>query len=252
MEAVPSYSDHPWIRFYEAGIPAHLEYPDITLGEVMSRTVSKYPDHTALLFFGKKISYGQLDALVNRFAHALVGLGVKKGDRVALMLPNIPQMVIAYYGTLRMGAIAVATNPLYHEHELEVQLKDSGAETLVAVDMFHPIIAHALSKTGVKELILCGIKDYLPFPLNLLYPIKAKIEKQWVRVKRVPPIYDFLVPARARPRQHPVNVDCFSRRHCHFAVYRRYDRRTPKGAILTHRNLVANAGISRAWLTLRE
>jgi long-chain acyl-CoA synthetase len=111
MEAVPSYSEHPWVRFYEAGIPAHLEYPEITLGEVLSGTVSKFPDHTALLFFGKRISYGQLDELVNRFAQALVGLGVTKGDRVALMLPNIPQMVIAYYGTLRTGAIAVATAP---------------------------------------------------------------------------------------------------------------------------------------------
>jgi long-chain acyl-CoA synthetase len=246
MEAVPSYSEHPWVRFYEAGIPAHLEYPEITLGEVLSGTVSKFPDHTALLFFGKRISYGQLDELVNRFAQALVGLGVTKGDRVALMLPNIPQMVIAYYGTLRTGAIAVATNPLYHEHELEVQLKDSGAETLVAVDMFYPIISRTLPRTSVAKLILCGIKDYLPFPLDLLYPIKAKIEKQWVSVKRVPPIYDFLSlisGARATPVNAKVTPDDVA-----ILQYTGGTTGTPKGAILTHRNLVANAVHNRVWL----
>jgi len=250
MEVVPSYSGHPWIRFYEAGIPAHLEYPDITLGEVLSNTASKFPDHTALIFYGKKISYGQLDALVNRFANALAGLGVKKGDRVALMLPNIPQMVIAYYGTLRSGAVAVATNPLYHAHELEVQLKNSAAETLVAVDMFYPVISPVLSKTGVKKLILCGIKDYLPFPLDLLYPIKARIEKQWVSVNRVSPIYDFL-SVISIARATPVNADVSPKDNA-ILQYTGGTTGTPKGAILTHRNLVANAVQNRAWLTVRK
>jgi long-chain acyl-CoA synthetase len=250
MEAVPSHSGHPWTRFYEAGVPAHLEYPDITLGEALSNTASKFPDHTALIFYGKKISYGQLDALVNRFANALAGLGVNKGDRVALMLPNIPQMVIAYYGTLRRGAVAVATNPLYHAHELEVQLKNSSAETLVAVDMFYPVISPVLSRTGVKKLILCGIKDYLPFPLDLLYPIKARIEKQWVSVKRVPPIYDFLSVisnAGATPVNAAVSPDDNA-----ILQYTGGTTGTPKGAILTHRNLVANAVQNRDWLTVRK
>ena len=247
MEAVPSYSGHPWIRSYEAGVPAHLEYPDITLGEVLSSTASRFPDNTALIFYGEKISYGKLDALVNRFANALAGLGVNKGDRVALMLPNIPQMVIAYYGTLRRGAVAVATNPLYHAHELEVQLKNSGAETLVAVDMFYPVISPVLSKTGVKKLILCGIKDYLPFPLDLLYPIKARIEKQWVSVKRVPPIYDFL-SVLGKAGTTPVHAEVSPDDNA-ILQYTGGTTGTPKGAILTHRNLVANAVQNRDWLT---
>jgi long-chain acyl-CoA synthetase len=240
----------PWVQFYEPGVSATLSYPDLTLGGVLEETTRKFPDHTALLFFGKKITYAELDRLVNRFARALAGLGVKKGDRVALMLPNIPQMVIAYYGTLRLGAIAVATNPLYHAHELEVQLKDSGAETLVAVDMFYPVISQALPKTSVKSLILCGIKDYLPFPLNLLYPIKAKIEKQWVSVKRVPPIHDFLaIIARAsdaRPDAHVSSQDTA------ILQYTGGTTGIPKGAILTHRNLVVNAVQCRTWLTVRN
>lgn len=227
-----------------------LSYPDLTLGGVLEETTRKFPDHTALLFFGKKTTYAELDRLTNRFARALAGLGVKKGDRVALMLPNIPQMVIAYYGTLRLGAIAVTTNPLYHAHELEVQLKDSGAETLVAVDMFYPVISQALPKTAVKRLILCGIKDYLPFPLNLLYPIKAKIEKQWVSVKRIPPIHDFLaLIAHASDARPDAAV---SSRDTAILQYTGGTTGIPKGAILTHRNLVVNAVQCRTWLTVRN
>jgi len=243
-------SPFPWIKSYEPGVPPRLRYPDITLGDMLAETATKFPDHTALIFYGKKTSYSELNALVNRYAQAISRLGVKKGDRVALMLPNIPQMVIAYYGTLRTGAIAVATNPLYHEHELEVQLKDSGAETLLAVDMFYPVISGALPKTGVKRLILCGIKDYLPFPLNLLYPIKAMIEKQRVRVKRVPPIYDFLSLLSGTPAT-PVNA-AVSPDDTAILQYTGGTTGTPKGAILTHRNLVVNAVQNRDWLTMRK
>jgi long-chain acyl-CoA synthetase len=250
MAAVMSYAERPWTKFYEPGVPASINYPEITLGGVLAQTASKFPSHTALLFYGKKITFSELGQLANRFSRALTGLGVIKGDRVALMLPNIPQMVIAYYGTLRTGAIAVSTNPLYHEHELEVQLKDSGAETLVALDMFYPVIAHVLPRTSVKNLILCGIKDYLPFPKNLLYPIKAKIEKQWVNVKRAAPIYDFLDLIKRKsgaPVETVVSPDDTA-----LLQYTGGTTGIPKGAVLTHRNLVANAVHNRAWLTLRH
>ena len=252
MDAVMPYAEteRPWLKFYETGVPPSLAYPDITLGHVLAQTASKFPAHTALLFYGKKISYAGLDALANRFARALTGLGVKKGDRVALMLPNIPQMVIAYYGALRTGAVVVTTNPLYHEHELEVQLKDSGAETLVAVDMFYPVISRVLPKTGVKRLILCGIKDYLPFPKNLLYPIKAMVEKQWVSVKRLPPIYDFVGLMKDEPGgefETPVAPGDTA-----LLQYTGGTTGVPKGAVLTHRNLVVNAVQCRAWLSVRN
>jgi long-chain acyl-CoA synthetase len=245
-----TYADHPWTKFYEPAVAPSLAYPDITLSAVLAETARKFPDHPALLFYGKKIKYSELDRLTNRFAHALRGLGVSKGDRVALMLPNIPQMVIAYFGTVRIGAIAVPTNPLYHEHELEIQLKDSGARTLVAVDMFYPVISRVLPRTEVKNLILCGIRDFLPFPKDLLYPIKAIIEKQWVRVKRTPPIYDFLHLIHDAPDTDidaPVLPDDVA-----LLQYTGGTTGIPKGAVLTHRNLVVNAVQSRAWLTLQN
>jgi long-chain acyl-CoA synthetase len=222
----------------------------MTLGDMLGQTARKFPDHPALVFFGKTITYAELDLLTDRFANALLGIGIVKGDRVALMLPNIPQMVIAYYGTLRAGAIAVATNPLYHSHELEVQLKDSGAVALVAADMFSPVITPVLPRTGVKHLILCGIQDYLPFPLNLLYPIKAKLEKHWFPVRRVPPIHDFLALVRnaaaGAPRAEVAPDDMA------ILQYTGGTTGIPKGAVLTHRNLVVNATQCRAWLTVRN
>ncbi|MDH4161136.1 MAG: long-chain fatty acid--CoA ligase [Nitrospirota bacterium] len=250
MTALETRTDRPWVNFYEPGISGSLVYPDLSLGGVLAETARKFPDHTALSFFGARITYQELDRLVNRFAHGLMHLGVSKGDRVALMLPNIPQMVIAYYATLRIGAIAVATNPLYHSHELEVQLRDSGAKVLVAVDMFYPVIAPVLPRVAVKALVLCGIKDYLPFPLNLLYPLKAMLEKQWVPVKRIAPIHDFLQLVRSGYDTAPaavVKADDIA-----ILQYTGGTTGIPKGAVLTHRNLVVNATQCRAWLTIRN
>ncbi len=243
-------SNRPWLNFYEPGVARNLSYPDITLGKVLTQTAERFPDHTALLFYGREISYREVDALANRFARALTGLGVKKGDRVALMLPNIPQMVISYYGTLKTGAIAVPTNPLFQSHELEVQLRDSGAQTLVAVDMFYPVISRALPKTDIKRLILCGIKDFLPFPLNVLYPLKARMEKQWVSVKRIRPIFD-LPDLLAKESDAPVDT-AVSADDVALFQYTGGTTGIPKGAVLTHRNLVVNAVQSRAWLNLHN
>ena len=241
------FNERPWLKFYEASVAPALTYPEVTLGNVLSQTAGKYPHQTALLFYGKKITYAELDALVNKFAHALIDLGIRKGDRVALMLPNIPQMVIAYYGTLRTGAIAVPTNPLYHEHELAIQLNDSGAETLVAVDMFYPVISHVLLNTKVKQVVLCGIKDFLPFPLNFLYPLKARIDKQWVSVRRIPPLYDFLQIMRHVPST-PITVDV-APTDTALLQYTGGTTGLPKGAVLTHRNLVVNATQAKAWFS---
>ena len=242
--------ERPWLKFYEEGVPTSLTYPDLTLGNVLRETAIKFPRQTAYVFYGKKINYAELDALANRFANALIRLGVRKGDRVALMLPNIPQMVIALYGTLKTGAVAVPTNPLYHEHELEVQLNDCGAQTLVAVDMFYPVISRVLPMTRVKDLILCRIKDFLPFPLNLLYPLKAAMDGQRVRVRRTPPIHDFMNLLKGASSGEPgMQV---SPGDTAVLQYTGGTTGVPKGAVLTHRNLVVNAVQCRAWLLIHN
>jgi long-chain acyl-CoA synthetase len=246
------YGERPWARSYESGIPASLDYPETTLAEILTRTAAHFGNHPALLFYGASIRYSELESLAHRFASALLRLGVRKGQRVALMLPNIPQMVIAYYGTLRIGAVVVATNPLYREHELETQLRDSGAETLVVLDQFFPVASrvHAFATTQLKRIIVCGVRDYLPFPKNLLYPIKAMIEKQRVRVKRSPPVYDFIDIVH-RENDDPIDAH-ITPDDIAALQYTGGTTGTPKGAVLTHRNLVVNAAQCRAWLSVRD
>jgi long-chain acyl-CoA synthetase len=131
---------HPWIRHYEQGVPAHLDIPDQPLTWLLDRTASRYPGRTALIYHGTKLSYAQLAHHTHRFATALQSLGINKGERVAIALPNIPQYPIAFYGALLAGAVVVPTNPLYTEREMQHQLADSGARVLVMLDTFYPLV----------------------------------------------------------------------------------------------------------------
>src|SRR5581483_205972 len=174
--------DRPWLKFYDSSVPPRLEYPEIPLFQFLTDSARRFPENCALLYYGKQMIYRELVGQTNRFAQALMKLGVRKGDRVAIMLPNLPQCVIAYYGALKIGAIAVMTNPLYVERELQIQLSDSGAETMIALDLFYPRIGKIRKETGLKNIILTSVRDYLPWHLKLLYPIKARKEGQSIRV----------------------------------------------------------------------
>ncbi len=238
--------ERPWLRQYEAGVPATLSYPDIPLSQFLIDSASRHPDRTALEFYGRRISYRQLNTLTDRFAQALIRLGIRKGERVALMLPNCPQTVIGYFGVLKAGAWVVATNPLYVGTEVAHQVTDAGAETILALDQFYPRIEEVRTRTPLKRIILTRVSDYLPWLKRLLYPLKARRQGQWVDVKRVPPLYDFcalLQAAPAEPPSVPVSADDIA-----LLQYTGGTTGVPKGAMLTHRNLVANAIQCRRWL----
>ena len=143
MAVQPQPVERPWVRFYDDGVPAHLTYPDILLHHILEQSARKYPRLTALLFFGRQITYAELDVLASRFAAGLQRLGVRQGTPVSIHLPNSPQFVIAYYGILKAGGIAVPHNPLYTEREIEHQLKDAGVEVAVTLSQFFPRVAAA-------------------------------------------------------------------------------------------------------------
>src|SRR6266700_4192365 len=164
-------STRPWVRFYEEGVSAHLTIPDYPLTWLLDQTAKKYPGHTALIYFGTKLSYAQLSTLANRFAIGLQKLGIQKGDRVAIALPNIPQYPVAFYGVLRAGAVAVPTNPLYTEREMQHQLADSGARVLVMLDDFYPVVRAIRANTALEHIIVTSPADYLPPLLHTLYPL---------------------------------------------------------------------------------
>jgi long-chain acyl-CoA synthetase len=246
-----SFMDRPWLKYYETNVPPNLQYPATPLFQFLNDSAKRYPENNAILFYGKGMTYRQLTEETNRFAHALIGLGVRKGDRVAIMLPNLPQCIIAYYGALKAGAVVVMTNPLYVERELQIQMADSGAETIIALDFFYPRIEKIKQQTSLKKIILTSVRDALPWLLSLLYPIKAKKEGQWIQIEKVPPIYDMGELMKKAPESDPgVSVGSAD---LALLQYTGGTTGIPKGVMLTHQNLVANALQCRHWMpTLRE
>jgi len=238
--------DRPWLEFYEAGVPESLEIPAVPLFHFLTGSAAQMPEKEALSFYNKAMSYGELDAQTNRFAHALKTLGVQKGDRVAVMLPNLPQCVIAYYGALKLGAVVVMTNPLYVEREVQVQLADSGAETIIALDFFYPRIEESLKETPLKRVILTSIRDALPWFLSLLYPLKAKREGQWIDIKKTPPLYDMKLLMEEAPST-PLQADV-APSDLALLQYTGGTTGTPKGVMLTHQNIVVNTLQCRRWM----
>jgi long-chain acyl-CoA synthetase len=246
-----AHMERPWLKHYGAEVPAHLSYPQVPLHQLLIDSARRFPRHSALEFYGRRISYRELNELTDRFASALIDLGLKKGDRMAIMLPNIPQTVIGYFGALKAGVCVVQTNPLYVAQELTTQLTDAGAETVLALDLFYPRIQEVMQRIPLKRVILTGVKDYLPWLKRLLYPLKARREKQTISVERVPPIYDFAWLMKQASSSHPqptISADDIA-----LLQYTGGTTGIPKGVMLTHRSLVANAMQCRHWLYgLRE
>lgn len=164
----------PWLSNYPEGMPVDYEYEKMNMPGSLTRIAEKYPQNDALLFMGKKITYSELEALINQFAKALMDLGVKKGDKVAIHLPNVPQVVIANYAVMKIGAVLVMINPLYTERELEYQFNDSDAKVLVTLDILMPRVINVKDKTKIEAIICCHLNDYLPFPKKQLLPILKK------------------------------------------------------------------------------
>ncbi len=193
-----------WHRSYAKGVPASIDYEKITMPEALRRSAERFPDHPALIMMGREISYKALDDDVDRFATALAGLGVRRGDTVALVLPNIPDMVIASYALFRLGAIAVMNNPLYTERELEHNLLDSGAKTAVCLDFFVPRLLGLKEKTSLKTIIVSHIR-------NFITETKTQMQKDHYALHMdVPPqegVFDFMdLLNRTKPDPPDVSV----------------------------------------------
>lgn len=167
-------TEKPWLRHYPEQIPHELQFEDQTLHSILQQSAQQFSEKTAIHFLGKKRSYREVYEDALKMADYLLSLGIQKGDRVSIMLPNCPQAVIAYYGVLFSGGIVVQTNPLYTERELEHLLHDSGATIIITLDMLYPAAYKMKALTSIRHIIATSIKDYLPFPKNLLYPIVQK------------------------------------------------------------------------------
>jgi long-chain acyl-CoA synthetase len=244
-----------WHKYYEAGVPRMVDIPDIPLYEVLRNCARVYPNKTALrlilrylpmgLQLGSTMSYTQLDQASDRFAAALYSLGVRQGDRVAIMLPNIPQQPIAYFGTIKAGAIVVNTNPTYTVRELHHQLHDSGAETIVTLTGIYARVQEARPDTNLKRIITTDIVDSLPFYWRLLAAPKLRASDLMADVPSAPDTYDFYKLLGSHPPKAPTVT--YAPDDVVLFQYTGGTTGIPKAAMLTHRNLLSNLKQIHAW-----
>lgn len=249
--------DHIWYQHYEKDVPHTLEYPDAPLYKMLDDSADAYPERAALIFgavaaklpgqplMDAQMPYRVLREAVNRFANALLKLGVKKGDRVAIYLPNCPQFAIAFYGTLKAGGVIAPVNPIYTRPELEFILKDSGAETIIALSQFYPNVQAVRGKTKLKNVIVTNIKEYFPPLLKTLFTLSME-KKQGHRVELAAGDHWFQDMLKAESAVAP-NLDVKSEDDA-VLLYTGGTTGLPKAAELTHANLYANAMQLRAWV----
>ncbi len=242
----------PWVRHYEEGVPSTIGLTRHSLSRFLSSSARRFPRRTAIRFGGGSISFRRLDEITNRFANGLRALGVAPGDRVMLLLPNLPQTIVAYYGTMRVGAVVVFTSPLSDEEELTRQIEDSGAETLVTLSLHGGMAQAVRTRTGLKRVILTNVEDHLPPLRRWLFTLTR--EKQEGQQPRVPGdegvvFWSDLLRASS-PRSPDLYVDPES---LALIQYTGGTTDVPKGVMLSHRNLVANTIQERHWIPdLRE
>jgi long-chain acyl-CoA synthetase len=248
----------PWLASYPPDVPHSLApFPEKSLFTIFEDAARRFPDRPAIAFWvpgapmGKTLTYGQVAKQIDQFSRVLASLGVGRGDRVGLVLPNCPQYVIAYYAALRIGAVVVGNNPLYTERELTHQLKDAGIEVCVTLDVLYPKVAEVRDAVGLREVIVSKVTDYMPFPINLLAPYRMKKEAKHTGEPWPP------VPSGAKVRwwkemmsgsYEPVAVaEVNAKTDVAGLIYTGGTTGPSKGAMLTHLNLVSNVMQGRSW-----
>ena len=242
--------DRPWLKSYDQGVPHHIDYPKITVFNMLEESARKYPTAPCTIFKGGIVTFKEMDELTNRLAAGLAALGVKKGDRVGIFMPNTPQFVIAYFGVLKAGGVVVATNPLYNAREIEHQVNDAGIEIMLVMSNFYNTIKQAQPNTKIRTVIVTNLKEYLPPVLSLLFTL-AKEKKGGFRIDLAEgDLWMKDIIARYKPEDRPkieIGPDDTA-----LFQYSGGTTGISKGAIALHRNLVANALQIRSWMTDAE
>ncbi len=232
-----------WHKSYAPGVKKTLDYEKLTMSEALTRTAKRLPGHTALNYMGKKITFKELDGRVNQFARALMDLDVRPGDKVAVCLPNIPQVIIANMAIFRIEAVTVQNNPLYTERELEYQLNDSDSNLVITLTLLIPRMQKIKSNTNVEKIIGCHINSYLPFPKKQLFPL---VKKNMYR--KVEPNDDVLVFHDLIARYSADSVQDQSKwDELAALMYTGGTTGVSKGVMLSHANLSCNVQQFAAW-----
>ncbi len=227
--------ERPWFKCYEPGVPHHIEYPDIPLYRLLDSAVRDFPEREAIVFQGRKITYRQLGEEVANAASGLAQGGLKKGDRMAIMLPNCPQYVAVYYAILKVGGIVVNVSPMYVERELEFQLKDAGVETILALRDFYPRLKAVRKKIPLKTIILTDLPG-----------VDGEKTRKKSRTGAAKGVFDYAELLEKGRRQPPSSVQV-NPDEVALLQYTGGTTGLSKGAMLTHRNLVADVLQCVSW-----
>ncbi|SLL35910.1 acyl-CoA synthetase (AMP-forming)/AMP-acid ligase II [Mycobacteroides abscessus subsp. abscessus] len=241
-----------WLKLYPDQIAKNVYYRADTLPQLLENAAKEYSKHKAIHFMGKEITFQTLYKKTLKLASYLQSLGIEKGDRVAVMLPNIPQTVISFYAILQTGGIVVPVNPLYQEREIEFIMKDSGAKVIITLDLLYNRVEKVKEQTDLEHIIVTSIKDYLPFPKNIVYPfIQAKEQGKPPVIISSKSTHLFTQAMKARDHQL-IQVPISFEEDIAILQYTGGTTGFPKGVILTHQNLVANTSMCRQWLYKME
>jgi len=240
-------TDRPWLAAYPQGVPADIDpshYPSLVA--LMDEAFTQYADRIAYSFMGKEVTFAQTDALSSAFAAYLQSLGLVKGDRVAIMMPNVPQYPVAVAAILRAGFVVVNVNPLYTPRELEHQLKDSGAKAIVIIENFASTLEHCIAHTPIKHVVLCAMGDQLGMLKGLLVNYVVRNVKKMVPAYNLPGAVRFndavAQGTRGTFKKPDIKPDDIA-----LLQYTGGTTGVSKGAILLHRNVIANVLQSEAW-----
>ena len=237
-----------WLKSYPAGVPAEIDINEFkSIGQMFERSARDYRERVAYRNMGKSLTYGELDGLSRDFAAYLQSLGLQKGARIALMMPNLMQYPVCLFGALRGGYTVVNCNPLYTPREPEHQLKDSGADAIVIVENFAHVLQECIARTPVRHVIVTGLGDLLGFPKAMIVNFVVKHVKKMVPAWSLPQSVRFsdMLARGARCDYKAVEA---GHEDIAFLQYTGGTTGVAKGAMLLHRNILANVQQSAAWL----
>lgn len=230
-----------WYKYWPTGQPHSLTYPTQSLPVLLAAQAARTPDKTALIYYGKMISYRELNGMIESFAASLAELGVKKGDRVSLFLDTSPNFTIAFYAILKLGAVAVPANPMFKEWELEHELNDTQIETIVASDQLYSVVASVRERSPLKNVILTSLSDFLPEQPTL--PIHPTLQHPKTAQPDTLDMLTLITAHAALPVEPQINplTDLA------LIQYTSGTTGMPKGAMITHSNILANVQGGTAW-----
>ena len=227
------YASKPWLKNYDEAVPTHIDYPEINLYEFLDNSAKDFSSRTAIWFMKSKINYKKLKDIADRLATALVNLGLKKGDVVAIMIPNFPQFIMSYYGILKAGGIVTCVSTLHTEHELTYQLNDSGAEIIIAWDNQVDKINRIRDRTRLRHVIITNVLDYSPMAPRNPPEISGTIQ-----------FLNLIDDTKPNPPKFETNA----KEDIASLQYTGGTTGVPKGAMLTHHNLVSNSLATLSWI----